>query len=372
MANKSNFGLKLGLGLVALVVVVVIVLGTLRPVAKVALVTHGKAVNAVPGSVVVTAGRISQLTSEIGGRIQKSELEPGSVVKEGEVLVQIDAGDIDLVIEKIKIDLQAKQRSVAAGSAIRFEYETAEEAAQNAERQHARGGLSDQDLAQKKRAVEAIKLRMEQEAASDQQVIDTYENQLKVNQRQHDKMTITAPFDGVVSLVSARKYDLIGNNYSIATLISVSRRVEAKISEENFASVQTGQRAVVRFLTYGDKQFEATVEKKLPTAEAGTQRYIAYLDVKIDPDKLLPDLTGEVSIVVGEHEAKALVPRRAVFDGFVFVVKDGRVERRKLTLGYTSLNSAEVLEGLQPDDEVIVDELDQFHPGDRVRTEVVK
>ena len=162
MANKSNLGLKLGLGLIVLIAVVVIAVGTLRPVAKVALVTHGKAINAVPGSVVVTAGRISQLTSELGGRIQKSELEPGSVVKEGDVLVQIDTGDIDLVIEKIKIDLQAKRRSVAAGSAIRFEYETAEEAEQNAERQHARGGLSDQELAQKKRAVEAIKPRLEQ------------------------------------------------------------------------------------------------------------------------------------------------------------------------------------------------------------------
>jgi RND family efflux transporter MFP subunit len=372
MANKSSLGLKLGVGLLVLIALIVGLLATLRPVAKVALVTRGKAVNSVPGSVVVTAGRISQLTSEIGGRIEKSELEPGNVVKEGDVLVQIDAGDIDLVIEKIKIDLEATRKRVAAGSAIQFEYETAQEAAQSTDRRHARGGASDQELAQSKRAVEAIKLRMVQEEAANKQTIDTYENQLKVNQRQRDKMTITAPFDGVVSVVSARKYDLIGNNYSIASLISVSRRVEAKISEENFASVQVGQRAVVRFLTYGDKQFEATVEKKLPTAEVGTQRYIAYLDVKIDPDKLLPDLTGEVSIVVGEHEAKALVPRRAVFDGFVFVVTDGRVERRKLTLGYTSLNSAEVLEGLQPDEQVIVDELDQYHPGDRVRTEVVK
>jgi len=372
MANKSSFGLKFGAVLLVLIAGAALVLVSLRPVAKIVLVAQGRAVNAVPGSVLVAAGRTSQVTSELGGRILRSDLEPGKIVKEGDVLAQIDPGDVDLVIEKIKIDLEATQKRVAAGSPIQFELESAQEAAQNAERQHTRGNLSDQDLAQRKRAVEAVKLRIVQEEANNKQTIDSYENLLKVNQRQRDKMTVTAPFDGVVSVVNGRKYDLIGGNFPIASLISVSRRVEAKISEENFASVQPGQRAVVRFLTYGDQQYEATVEKKLPTAEAGTQRYIAYLDVKIDPDKLLPDLTGEVSIVVGERAAKALVPRRAVFDGFVFVVKDGRVERRKVTLGYTNFNSAEVLEGLEAGDQVIVDELDQFHPGDRVRVEVLK
>jgi len=365
-------GLKLGLVGVALVAIVVVILSSLRPVARVAVVTHGRAVNAVPGSVLVSATRISQLTSEIGGRIQKSDLEPGKMVKEGDVLAQLDTGDLDLVIEKIKIDSDATKKRVAAGSAIQFEYDTAVENEQNAEKQFARGSIPSLELSRDKRAVEAIKLRMVQEDVQNKQTIDTFENQVKVNERLRDKMTITAPFDGVISVVNARKDDQIGNGYSIATLITVTRKVEAKISEENFASVQVGQRAVVRFLTYGDAEFPATVIQKLPTAEAGTQRYIAYLDVKVEPGKLLPDLTGEVSIVVGERDAKALVPRRAVFDGFVFVVKDGQVERRKVTLGYTSLNMAEVLEGVQTDEQVIVDELDQFHPGQHVRVEVVK
>lgn len=372
MANKSNLGLKLGLALVLLLAVIVVVLATLRPAAKVAIVTHGRAVNSVPGSVLVTAARLSQLTSEIGGRILKNELEPGKIVKEGEVLVQIDTGDLDLVIEKIQIDLESAQKRVAAGSAIKFEFDTALENLQNAERQHARGSLSVQDLTRQNRAVEAIKLRMVQDEVANKQLIDTYQNQLKVNQRQREKMTITAPFDGVVSVVNARKDDQIGNSYSIATLITLSRQVEAKISEENFASVQIGQRAVVRFLTYGDQTYDGIVLSKLPTAEAGTQRYIARLGVKIAPEKLLPDLTGEVSIIVGEHEAKARVPRRALFDGFVYVVKDGRVERRKVTTGFTDLSSAEVTEGLQEGEQVIVDDLDQFHDGDRVRITAAK
>src|ERR1051326_2332887 len=74
--------------------------GMLRPVAHVAPVVAGLATNSVSASVLVAAERISPLTSEIGGRLQKSELDPGKIVKEGDVLAQIDTGDIDLEIEK--------------------------------------------------------------------------------------------------------------------------------------------------------------------------------------------------------------------------------------------------------------------------------
>lgn len=371
-SNNSRLGLKLLIILALLIAGGVFLRSALRPVARVVAVAPGQAVNSVPGSVLVAATRISQLTSEIGGRIQKTELDPGKVVREGEVLVQIDTGDIDLEIEKIQIDLDALKKTVAAGSAITFEYETAEENLENAERQHARGSMSDQELARVKRSVEAIKLRQDQEMVSNKQRIDTFENSLKVKQRQRAKMTITAPFDGVVSAVFAKKDDQIGNNFSIATLITITRVVEAKISEENFASVQLGQRAVVRFLTYGEARYDATVVKKMPTAELGTQRYIAHLEVKISPEKLLPDLTGDVSIIVGQRETQTQIPRRALFDNFVYVVKDGRVERRKVKPGFTALNLAEIMEGLRPGEQVIVDGLDQFKDGDRVKVEVVK
>ncbi len=370
--KKNNFGLKLLLTAIVLAVVAFFVASSLRPVAHVVVVGHGKAVNSVPGSVVVAATRIAQLTSEIGGRIIKNDLDPGKIVHEGDVLVVIDPGDIDLDIEKIQNDITAGEKKVKTGSAGQFEYETAKENLVTAQRQHDRGAISDLDFKLKERAVAASKQKLELEDVTNEQTNATLKNLLKVKQRQREKMTITAPFDGVVAAVFAHKDDFLGPNATIATLITTTRNVEAKISEENFALVQIGQRAVVRFLTYGDDRYDATVIKKLPTAEVGTQRYVAYLDVKIPPEKLLPDLTGEVQIIVAERETQTQIPRRAFADGYVLVVENGRVQRRKVTLGYTSMNLAEVATGLKGGDQVIVDELDQFHDGDRVKTELVK
>jgi HlyD family secretion protein len=95
------------------------------------------------------------------------------------------------------------------------------------------------------------------------------------------------------------------------------------------------------------------------------------LVVKVDAGHpLVPGINGEVGIVVDEHAARAVVPRRAVFTNAgdnVYVVKDGRVELRKVKKGFVWTTGVEIIEGLSPGDEVIVESLENFHDGERVR-----
>jgi hypothetical protein len=66
-----------------------------------------------------------------------------------------------------------------------------------------------------------------------------------------------------------------------------------------------------------------------------------------------------------------MVLRRSLFDGNkVLVVRDGRVERRTLEVGYVSLNNAQVKRGLTVGELVIVDQLEEFREGQRVKVEV--
>jgi len=126
------------------------------------------------------------------------------------------------------------------------------------------------------------------------------------------------------------------------------------------------------FLTYSNWVYNGTVVKILPTADPETQRHVIHIHVDdITPDKLVPGINGEVSVVVGEHHAKAIVPRRALFSlngDNVYVVKDGRVERRPVKKDYSWLTGVEIVEGLEPGEHVIVDGLEEFHDGQRVRT----
>lgn len=376
MANKSSFASK-----VAVVVIVLVVAGVatryfLRPVAKVATVTSGPAINAVPGSVVIEAEKVMDLKSEVGGRMLESALDPGRVVKEGERLVQIDTGDLDLEIARLESEYESKKRQLAVGSSIALELATAKASLESDERQAARGQLARMELEKHQRAVKEIEQRLQLEDIANHLSLSSYENSLAKNRRQRDKMNIVAPFDGQVTAVLAYKGALIGGNEKIGTIITTTRTVTAKISEENFSGIKIGQKADVTFLGGAggrapDWYYKAKVSKILPTADPETQRYIVYLDVDIPVEDLIPGKTGEVTITVNQRQAKAIVPRRALIGNYVYVVKDGRVEVRKVSVGYTWLNGAEITDGLQAGDSVIVENQDTFRDGDRVGTEQV-
>jgi RND family efflux transporter MFP subunit len=340
-----------------------------RPVAKVVRVVRGKAVNAVPGSVIVDADYEMELKSELGGHIIKSALDEGKHVKEGEFLAQLDTGGIEIEIEKLQIDEDTLKQRIAVGSPAQLQLEGAKVGFADAERLHKLGQMSDTDFESQQRSFESVQWQVKLEQISNQNLIDVDENALKAMRRDRDKMTITAPFDGVVSKVLARPGALIDAGTPIAVLISTDRKVVARISEEDFAGIRLGQKASVRFLGYSDELHLASVSKILPTADPDTQRYEVFLDVDFPIELLIPGLTGEVSIVVGEHENALIVPRRALFGNSLFVVKkNGQVKLRKVTVGFVGLNEAEILDGVGEGEKVIVEETDLFRDGDHVRS----
>lgn len=363
---------KILIGAAILVVAAFVLFSIFKPVARVATVVSGPAVKAVPGSVTVQAEYIMELKSEVPGRIVKSELDLGGKIPAGTMLAQIDTGDLQLQIEKTENDYEALKKSIAVGSAIKLDLDTAKEALENYERLTKSGNYPPAELEKQRRLVRQTEQKLALENVANKQLIDGYENTLKVQRRQLDKMTISAPFEGIVSAVFARPGDLISANASIATLISTSRTVEAKISQEDFSDIKLGQKATVRFLGRDNDTYQATVAQILPTAEAETQRYLVHLDVKCPAEVLVPGLTGEVNIVVGERASKTLIPRRALFGNNVYAVVNGRVQLRKVEVGYVSMNIAEITKGLETGDQVIVEELEKFRDGDRVSTELVK
>ncbi|WP_221032916.1 efflux RND transporter periplasmic adaptor subunit [Actomonas aquatica] len=340
-----------------------------RPTATVRAAWQGKALQSVPGSVTVQAEYDMALKSEVGGRVQDSALDTGASFAEGDFLVQIDSSDLELEIERIQTEYDAAKARIELGSTIALELETAQERLAEDKRLLDSGNFSQSEYRKRERAVQQIENKLKTEEVNNDLLLASYRNTLAQRRRQLAKMRITAPFDCVVSEVYARPGDLIGSNSPIALLISTSRTVEARISEENFSNIALGQRASVRLLGYGNQQFNATVSKVLPAADAETQRYIVHLNVDIPLDQLVPGLTGEVSIITNERDGTTLIPRRALIGDKVMVVSDGVVEIRSVEAGYESLNEVEIVSGISPGELVITEELDLYRDGDRVNVE---
>jgi RND family efflux transporter MFP subunit len=327
----------------------------------------GSAIQAVPGSVVVKAEFEMNLRSELGGRVISSRLAPGVAFVTGDFLVQLDPAALELEIERVEGEIAAARRRLEVGSSIALELETARENLANSERLMRMGSFSATELEQQRRAVRQIEQRLELETVNNELSLTNLENQLANRRLELRKMSILSPIDGVVSQVLAQPGDLIGANTSIATMISLSRTVEARISEENFAGIRVGQRASVRLLGYGTAQFNATVATVLPAADPETQRYMVYLNVEIEPEKLVPGLTGEVSIITAQRDATVIVPRRALIGNRVMVIEGNVARLRTVERGYESFNEVEILQGVKHGDLVVIEELDRFRDGERVR-----
>ncbi len=362
-----------------LVVLVVLVAGiayavsyVTRPVAQVVTASRGKAVRSVPGTVEVKAEFDVILKSEVGGRVKTSELEIGRRVYKNDVLVTIDAGGVDLEIERIQNDLGAAKKKFEVGSTLRSVVLNLKDTLDEHERQKQTGAYPAAEFEKERRVYQQTVQNMEIDEVNLKLAVENLENGLKAKQREKSQMTIVAPSDGVVTTVLAREGDLIDRNAPIANLISVGRTIEAKLSEDNFAAVKLGQKASVRFLTFGNEQYPATVSKVLPSADVTTQRYSVYLDVALPEGRVvMPGLTGEVSIIISERANAVTIPRRAVVGDYVYVVESGKVALRKVEKGY-SANYIEILKGVEAGEAVIVEKQDKYSAGERVRTEVLE
>lgn len=361
-----SFKFKL-LGVVVLIAVATwLGLQMMRPEAKVVVAKRERAINAVPGSITVLAERALQVKSDVGGRVLDSKLDLSAKVKAGGILIELDKTDVNLQIEQLEHDRDATQRRIKIGSATQYELQNARDLLDTYERQHKQGTITAVDLEKQNRLVKQIEQKLELETVGNEQALARIETDLKVVQRKRDLMTVRSPVDGVVSAIFINPGDLITTGDVVATIIADSRVVEAKISEENFSGLKIGQHATLRFLSYGPVQYPGRVEKILPAADPLTQRYMVHLSVEMDPKLLVPGITGEVNIVVDARDKAVVIPRRALLGRNVFVVKDGHVEIRTVEVGFTSLNSVEIVRGVEEGEQVIVEDLDRFRSGDRV------
>lgn len=343
-----------------------------RPVALVVPVTKGKSIRSVPGTVEVKAEFDRELKSAVGGRVKSSDVEIGKRVFKNDVLVQIDTGDVDLEIERIKNEITAAKKKVELGSTLRPDVLNSKDTLDNLERQTKAGSYPAGEFAKAQRTHQQLEQRMELDETNNRLLLATWENLLRKSELEKSKMTITAPSDGQVTTVIARVGDLINSNTAIATYIANNRMIEGKLSEENFAAVQKGQKATVRFLTFGQDHYPAVISKVLPSADPTTQRYSIYLDVTLPEGRVLvPGITGEVTIIIAERDNALLIPRRALVGESVYVIEGAKVALRKVVKGYESLNLVEITSGLKVGDLVIAEQQDRFREGERVRTQVL-
>ncbi len=131
-------------------------------------------------------------------------------------------------------------------------------------------------------------------------------------ERQLADATLTAPFDGVVTVVNARAGETAsGVLVEMADLSSLQLALE--VDEVDIAQVQVGQTAELTPATWPDATIPATVAAIAPEATAGDLiTYRVYLDVGESDLPLRVGMTADARLLAEQLTGVLLLPNRAI------------------------------------------------------------
>ncbi len=377
--KRGRLGKALGLfvallGLALGTMGVVFRLRAQKPVVEVATARGAgqKAVALLNASGYVTPRRRATVAAKITGQVTGVMAEEGMHVTAGQVLATLDDADARRRLESAGAERDATAASIAD---LKVNLADAERELGRAQELQAAGIQSMQALDRARTTVESLRARI---ALAEEQV-RTGEARIRVAQQDLDNCVVRAPFEGLVVSKDAQVGEMVspisaGGGFTrtgIATLVDMqSLEIEVDVNESYIARVKPGQTVVATLDAYPNWQIPARVRTVIPTADrqkATVKVRVSFL--KLDP-RILPDMGVKVAFLEDQPAAsprragrpqtaaQALIPADAVRreDGapVVYLVRDGRLERRAVSLGRQQGTDVEVVAGLSEGDQVVL------------------
>ena len=310
----------------------------------------------------VTARREATVSSKVTGKVISILIEEGMKVTNGQILAQLDDSNVKTALEVARAQVLSAQAAVEETRAqlkqANADYKRVSELAQQK--------ISSQsDLDQAEASAKSLQAHLEWLETQ----IEVARSQVDMNQQDLDDMTIRAPFDGVVTTKDAQPGEMIspvsaGGGYTrtgIGTVVDMkSLEIDIDVNENYINRVEAGQAVVATLDAYPDWKIPCKVIAIVPTADRDKSTVKVRVGFnQLDP-RILPDMSVKVSFQNDTDTSGrrvVSVPKGAVIeqDGrdIVFVVQDGRAERRAVTVNDTQDENSILSAGVSAGEKVV-------------------
>lgn len=181
--------------------------------------------------------------------------------------------------------------------------------------------------------------------------------------------TLTSPVDGIVTAINTPAGQMSGGQASILTIASPDMEATVNVPESNIGKISNGANMTITIPTLG-KTFTGTVKDVHPTLDPTTKSYGVDISVSDPNHQLLPGMFAEASLS-SDGKQGLTVPADAVLNDVggnsVFVVQNGKAKKVSIQLGDMTSTQYEVTQGLQKDDQVVIQGQDLLSNGVRVQ-----
>jgi HlyD family secretion protein len=272
--------------------------GESPPEYQTAKVTRGDLTQTVTATGQLNPVRNVQVGSQISGIIMKLNADFNSLVKEGEIIAQLDAGTYRANMNSAEGDLA-----------------------------NANAGL---ELAQvnARRADELFKNKLIAQSDYDQTVATLHQAEAQVKIRNaalerakvdFDRCTIYSPVDGIVISRNVDVGQTVAASMSAPTLYIIANdltkmQIDANVSEADVGGVEVGQDVDFTVDAFPYRTFHGKViqVRNSPTTVQNVVTYDTVIEVSNADLKLKPGMTANVAIVVARRENVLKIPNAAL------------------------------------------------------------
>ncbi|WP_353741311.1 efflux RND transporter periplasmic adaptor subunit [Pseudomonas fluorescens] len=327
--------------------------------------------------------RYVDVGAQASGQIHKIHVEVGDVVKEGQLLVEIDpstqqakldAGRFS--VENLKAQLQEQ----------RAQHDLARQKYQRQQNLAAGGATREEDVQTAQAELRATQARVDMFQAQIRQA----EASLRSDQAELGYTRIYAPMAGTVVALDAREGQTLNAQQQTPLILRIAKlspmTVWAEVSEADIGHVKPGMHAWFTTLSGGSRRWTSTVRQILPVppkpldqtsqgggspasaSKSGSARVVLYtvlLDVDNADNALMAEMTTQVFFVANQAQNVLTAPIAALQAGTQtdrqtaqVVASNGSIEQRNVRTGISDRLRVQILDGLQEGDHLLIGPVD--------------
>src|SRR3984957_10577423 len=308
----------------------------------------------LPGS--LQAYEESPIYARTSGYLVRWYKDIGSRITKGELLAKIATPEVD---QELNQSRAARQQSVA-------QLELAKISADRWENLRKSDSVSAQEADQQSSGYKQSQANL---AAADA-------NMRRLEQLEGFK-EVYAPFTGVLTKRNVDPGALINAGAGAAgrELFDIARvdplRVYTSVPQAYAPYIKVGAKTYVTLQEFPGQKFLATVARTAESIDPTTRTLLTEVDVPNKDGRLLPGSFGEVHFAVGSGVNKVTIPVntmlfRAEGPRVAIVGRDNKVELRPINIGRDYGTSLEILGGVSPSDQIVVNPSDSLEEGQPV------
>lgn len=328
-------------------------------------VVKGTVVQEVMGTGTLQARVRATISAKIQGRLAETLVDQNDKVRPGQFMARLEDAELRQSVKIARASLSAAEATVER---VQADQARAKAVLEQARKDHERYlalkasqsiSQSDLDKSRERLAVAQADLARTSAATTEaEREVITAKEKLHFEQARLADTRIVAPFGGLVVRRDGEPGDVIVPGASIFQVISTDEMwVSAWVDESAMAALQVEQPARIVFRSEPEKAYQGKVVRLGREVDTETREFLIDVRVTDLPTNWAVGQRAETYVETSKKSGVLLVPTTALFwrEGKpqVFVVSDGRAQRRDLALGIRGIKEIEVEDGLREGELVV-------------------